>query len=210
MKLDYKEIEKEYYDVKSPTIINVKKMNFISFNGSGNPSDENSNFKYGIELLYGVAYTISMSYKSDFKIENFENFVVSPLEGYWYQEGIEGYDPSRKDLFRFKLLIRMPEFITHDVVKWAIEKISKKKNKDYSDVKYDIIEEGLCVSCIHIGSYDTEFDTTKLMHDYIEKEGYVLDFSDSRHHHEIYLSDNRKTEDSKLRTILRHPIKKEL
>ncbi len=208
MKLDLKKNEKEYYNTIKPTIINVKQMNFLTFDGYGNPSDENSNFKYGIELLYATAYTISMSYKSDYVIPNFENFVVPPLEGYWHQEGIKGYDPTRKDLFKFKLMIRMPEFISKEVVDWAIDKISKKKNKDYSEVKYDIIEEGLCVSCIHIGSFDTEFDTTKLMHEYIEKEGYTLDFSETRHHHEIYLSDYRKTEECKLKTILRHPIKK--
>ncbi len=208
MKLDYKKIEKEYYNSKKPTIINIKKMNFITFDGKGNPGSENSNFTHGIGLLYSTAYTISMSYKSDYQIDNFEQFVVPPLEGYWYQEGIKGYDPQRKDLFRFKLMIRMPEFITKEHFNWAIDKIAKKKKLDYSEVKYDIIEEGLCVQCLHVGSYDNEFATTKLMHDFIEENGYELDFSDNRLHHEIYISDNRKTEVDKLKTILRHPIKK--
>ncbi len=208
MKLDFKKIEKEYYNNKAPKVIKIKKMTFITFDGYGNPSDEKSNFQHGIGLLYSTAYTLSMSYKSEYQIFGFENFVVPPLEGYWYQEGIKGYDPTKKDLFRFKLLIRMPEFISKKDFDWAIEKISKKKNIDYSEVKYDIIEEGLCVQCMHIGSYDTEFNTTKLMHDYIGENGYELDFSSERQHHEIYLSDYRKTEESKLKTILRHPIKK--
>ncbi|MFI3329523.1 MAG: GyrI-like domain-containing protein [bacterium] len=208
MKLDYKKLEKEYYNSKKPTIINVKKMNFITFDGRGNPGSENSDFTRGIGLLYSTAYTLSMSYKSDYKIKDFEQFVVAPLEGYWYQEGIEGYDPTRKDLFVFKLMIRMPEFITKEDFIWAIDKISKKKNLDYSEIKYDIIEEGLCVQALHIGSYDSGFETTKLMHDFIEDNGYQLDFSNLRHHHEIYISDNRKTHVDKLKTILRHPIKK--
>lgn len=208
MKLDFKKIEKEYYNGKTPKIIDVKKMTFLTFDGRGNPGEENSEFIQGISLLYSTAYTISMSYKSNYEIKDFNQFVVPPLEGYWYQEGIKGYDPSRKDLFVFKLMIRMPEFVTKSDFNWAIQKISEKKKIDYSKVKYDIIEEGLCVQCMHIGSYDTEYETTKLMHDFLTENGYELDFNDFRQHHEIYISDNRKTDVEKLKTILRHPIKK--
>lgn len=208
MKLDFKKIEKHYYPTNTkPSIIKIEKMNFISFNGYGNPSSDESNFKEGISLLYSTAYTISMSYKSDYNIKNFQNFVVAPLEGYWWQEGINGYDNTRKDLFKFILLIRLPDFIKEEDFNWAINKVSNKNNKSYEEVKFISIEEGLVVQCLHIGSYDSEVITTKIMHEYINENGYELDFSDKRNHHEIYLSDARKTDVNKLKTILRHPIK---
>ncbi|MFI3252285.1 MAG: GyrI-like domain-containing protein [bacterium] len=208
MKLDFKKLEKQYYQSKTiPTIVNVEKMKFITFYGKGNPGEDNSEFMEGISLLYPLAYTLSMSYKSEYKINNFQNFVVAPLEGYWWQEGINGYDNTRKDLFRFILKIRLPEFINESDFAWAKEKASlKNKDKDYNKITFEEHEEGLVVQCLHIGAYDDEFITTKKMEEYLKDE-YFLDFSDKRHHHEIYLSDNRKTEQSKLKTILRHPIK---
>lgn len=207
MKLDYKKIEKNYYQTKTiPTIVNVEKMNFITFKGFGNPSSDSSNFKEGITLLYPIAYTLSMSYKSDYVIDKFENFVVPPLEGYWWQKGIDGYDNTKKDLFEFILQIRLPNFITKEHFNWALNKATlKNKDKDFSQVSFEEKEEGLTVQCLHIGSFDSEVETTKKMHDFLD--GYELDFSDNRHHHEIYISDYRKTEESKLKTIIRHPIK---
>lgn len=208
MKIDYKKIEKEVYSMKTtPCIINIKKMNFITFKGYGNPSSDDSNFKHGIGLLYKVAYTLSMSYKSDYVIDDFVNYVVPPLEGYWWQKGIKGYDSSRKDLFEFILKIRLPDFIKETDVLWAKNKVSKKYKEDLSEIEYKEIEEGLVVQCLHIGCYDDEVYTTSLMHDFIEKEGYELDFSDYRYRHELYISDARKTDISKLKTILRHPVK---
>ncbi len=208
MKLDFKKTQKEYYQTKlTPSVVDVCSMKFITFEGSGNPKDDNSDFINGIKLLYPVAYTLSMSYKSDYKIKDFVNFVVPPLEGYWWQEGIKGYDPSRKDLFRFILKIRMPDFITLNDFNWAINKASSKnKENDYSKLSFEEYKEGLVVQCLHIGSYDTEFDTTKKMHEFI-KDDYELDFSVNRHHHELYISDNRKTDSNKLKTIIRHPVK---
>ncbi len=210
MKLDYKKIQKDLYSMKTtPSILNVGKMKFITFRGNGDPSSDESNFKYGIGLLYQIAYTLSMSYKSDYKIKDFVNYVVPPLEGYWWQEGINGYDITRKDLFSFILKIRLPDFITLSDFNWAVNKASIKSNKDFSEIKYEEYEEGLVVQCLHIGPYDNEFDTTDKMHEFISND-YELDFSINRHHHEIYISDARKCDVNKLKTILRHPVKKKV
>lgn len=91
---------------------------------------------------------------------------------------------------------------------WAVEEASKKKKTDFSMVEFLTYDEGLCVQCMHIGSYDDEPETVALMHKYMEKQGYVLDISDARLHHEIYLSDARKVAPEKLKTVFRHPIKK--
>ncbi len=207
-KLDFKKIDKELYDTKvKPKILYIDKQKFITFSGKGNPNNSNGDFQRGISLLYPIAYTLSMSYKSDYKIEGFINYVVPPLEGYWYQEGIKGFDPDKKDLFVFTLLIRLPDFITKSDVNWAKEKASIKKGISFNEVVYKEVEEGLVVQMTHIGPYDTEINTTKIMHEYMTKD-YELDFSSNRLHHEIYISDIRKTEVSKLKTILRHPIKK--
>lgn len=207
---DFKKEYKEQYQPKvNPSIIDVPSMNYLQVQGKGNPGEENSEYMQSIELLYGVAYTLKMSYKSDYKIKGFYQYVVPPLEGYWWQTGINGYDKTRKDLFEFISMIRLPDFISKEDVDWAIEVISNKKKKDYSKVKFNTVCQGLCVQSLHIGPYDLEHNTTAIMDAYCVEQGYQLDFSDVRHHHEIYISDPRRVDVSKLKTILRHPIKKE-
>ncbi len=205
---DFKKEEKEFYPTKTiPTIVNIPKMKFLTICGKGNPSEPSGEFINCIQSLYPIAYTLKMSYKGDYKIKDFIEYVVPPLEGYWWQEGIKGYDKTKKDLFRFVLRLRLPDFITKDDVIWAINKASIKNNKDYSNVEYIEESEGLVVQCLHIGPFDDEDKTTKIMEDFMIENGYQYDFGD-RNHHEIYISDYRKTEESKLKTILRHPIKK--
>lgn len=207
---DFKKEEKEIYNKSiKPQIINIPKMKFLVVKGKGDPSLPDGEYIKSIQSLYPIAYTLKMSYKSDYKIEGFFEYVVPPLEGYWWQEGINGYDKTKKDLFSFISLLRIPDFITKENFNWAIKKSTLKNNKDFSNVEYLEIEEGLVVQCLHIGAFDDEPRTTKIMQDYMIEQGYVYDF-ENRHHHEIYLSDYRKTEESKLKTILRHPIKKKL
>ena len=209
MAFDYKKEYKEFYIPKNkPSIVKVPKMNYIAVRGSGNPNDENGDYQNAIRLLYGIAYTIKMSYKGSYKIDGFFEYVVPPLEGFWWQDGIKGIDYNRKDDFKFISIIRLPDFVTKKDFEWAIEEATKKKKQDFSRVEFLTYDEGLCVQCMHNGSYDDEPKTVELMHNYMEENGYELDITNERYHHEIYLSDPRKCDVSKLKTVIRHPIKK--
>ena len=209
MVFDFKKEYKELYKLKAkPSIINVEKANFIAVRGVGDPNAENSEYKQSISLLYPIAYAIKMSKKGDYQIDGYFDFVVPPLEGFWWQEGIKGVDYANKDSFNFISLIRMPDFVTKEVFEWAIEETTRKKKKDFSKVEFFTYDEGLCVQCMHIGSYNDEPITVEAMHEYMIEQGYELDITDERFHHEVYISDVRKTSPEKLKTVLRHPIKK--
>mgnify|MGYP000852918977 FL=1 len=209
MVFDFKKEYKELYKPKDkPSIINVEKANFIAVRGVGDPNAENSEYKQSISLLYPIAYAIKMSKKGDYKIDGYFDFVVPPLEGFWWQEGIKGVDYANKDSFNFISLIRMPDFVTKEVFDWAIEETTRKKKEDFSKVEFFTYDEGLCVQCMHIGPYNDELITVEAMHEYMIEQGYELDITDERFHHEVYISDVRKTSPEKLKTVLRHPIKK--
>ena len=209
MVFDFKKEYKELYKPKDkPNIINVEKANFIAVSGVGDPNAENSEYKQSISLLYPIAYAIKMSKKGDYKIDGYFDFVVPPLEGFWWQEGIKGVDYANKDSFNFISLIRMPDFVTKEVFEWAIEETTRKKKEDFSKVEFFTYDEGLCVQCMHIGPYNDEPITVEAMHEYMIEQGYELDITDERFHHEVYISDVRKTSPEKLKTVLRHPIKK--
>ena len=210
MSFDYKKEYKEFYmPASTPNIVEVPKMNYLAVRGKGNPNDENGEYKESIGLLYSIAFTIKMSYKTSYKIKGYFEYVVPPLEGFWWQEGKNGYiDYSSKETFNFISLIRLPDFVTKEDFAWAIEEATKKKKTDFSKVEFLTYDEGLCVQCMHIGSYDEEPHTIELMHKYIEENGYKLDISEYRYHHEIYLSDPRKVDSTRLKTVIRHPITK--
>lgn len=193
---------------KKPGIVEIPKMNYIAVRGKGNPNDENGEYKSSIGLLYAIAFTIKMSYKGTHKIDGYFEYVVPPLEGFWWQENTEGIDYNRKDDMNFISVIRLPDFVTEDDFKWAVDEATEKKKQDFSMVEFLTYNEGICVQCMHIGSYDNEPETVELMHKYMEENGYKLDITDSRLHHEIYLSDPRRCDESKLKTVIRHPIKK--
>lgn len=209
MTFDYKKEYKEFYLPKNkPSIIEVPKMNYIAVRGQGNPNDENGEYQNTLSLLYTIAYTLKMSYKGSYKIKGFFEYVVPPLEGLWRQEGIDGIDYNQKDKLKFISIIRLPDFITKSDYNWALEEAARKKKQDFSRVEFFTYDEGECVQCMHIGSYDAEPETVELMHEYMKEEGYTLDITDKRMHHEIYLSDPRKCDVSKLKTVIRHPVKK--
>ena len=209
MSFDFKKEYKEFYLPKSiPSVITVPEMNYIAVRGKGDPNDENGEYKNTIGLLYGIAFTIKMSYKGAHKIDGYFEYVVPPLEGFWRQNGAQNIDYSHKEKFDFVSVIRLPDFVTKADFDWAIEEASKKKKQDFSKVEFFTYDEGVCVQCMHIGSYDDEPKTVALMHEYIKANGYELDITDKRLHHEIYLSDPRKCEASKLKTVVRHPIKR--
>ena len=209
MAFDYKKEYKEFYMPKNkPSIVKVPKMNYIAVRGKGNPNDENGEYKQTIGLLYAIAFTIKMSYKGTHKIEGYFEYVVPPLEGFWWQKGIEGLDYNKKENMEFISMIRLPDFVTKEEFDWAIKEATNKKKQDFSKVEYLTYNEGLCVQCMHIGSYDNEPTTIEMMEEYAEENGYEIDINKNRFHHEIYLSDPRKCDESRLKTVIRHPIRK--
>ena len=209
MTFDFKKEYKEFYMPKGkPEIVTVPAMNYIAVRGKGNPNEEGGDYKKSIELLYGIAYTIKMSKKGDHKIEGYFDYVVPPLEGFWWQDGVDGIDYGHKENFQWISAIRLPDFVTRSDFEWATEEATRKKKMDFSKVEFLPVEEGLCVQCMHTGSYDDEPATVSMMHEFIESLGYALDITDKRLHHEIYLSDARKVAPEKLKTVIRHPIRK--
>ena len=209
MPFDFKKEYKEFYMPKGkPEIVTVPKMNYIAVRGKGNPNEEDGEYKRSIELLYGIAYTIKMSKKGDHKIEGYFDYVVPPLEGFWWQENLDRIDYDHKENFQWISVIRLPDFVTKADFDWAIEEATRKKKIDFSKVEFLEIEEGLCVQCMHSGSYDDEPETVAAMDKFVVDNGYENDISDTRRHHEIYLSDARKVAPEKLKTVIRHPIKK--
>ena len=209
MLFDFKKEYKEFYMPKGkPEIVTVPAMNYIAVRGRGNPNEEDGEYKKSIELLYGIAYTIKMSKKGDHKIEGYFDYVVPPLEGFWWQDDVDGIDYSHKENFQWISVIRLPDFVTKADFDWAVDEATRKKKMDFSKVEFLEIEEGLCVQCMHSGSYDDEPATIAAMDKFIADNGYENDISDTRRHHEIYLSDARKVAPEKLKTVIRHPIKK--
>ena len=209
MAFDFKKEYKEFYAPKNkPSIIEVPKMNYIAVRGKGDPNIEGGEYKQSIGILYGIAFTIKMSKMGEHKIDGYFDYVVPPLEGFWKQGDNVELDYSHKENFEFISCIRLPDFVTEGEFKWAVSEAERKKKTDFSKAEFLTVEEGLCVQCMHIGSYDDEPKTVEAMKMFSENEGYVFDITDIRRHHEIYLSDPRRTSAEKLKTVIRIPIKK--
>ena len=209
MAFDFKKEYRDLYQPKTkPSIVEVPPMRFLAVEGTGDPNEEGGAYKHALELLYSVAYTLKMSYKTDYAIEGFFQYVVPPLEGFWWQPDVEGVDYGDKSSFNWVSAIRVPEFVSEDDFAWAIDVATAKKKLDFSPVRLIEIDEGLCVQCMHIGPYDDEPATVAAMHEFAEAQGYAPDFSDERRHHEIYLSDPRKANPAKMRTVVRHPVRR--
>ena len=209
MAFDFKKEYKEFYMPKNkPEIVTVPKANYIAVRGKGNPNEIDGAYQKAISILYTVAYTLKMSYKTEHKIEGFFEYVVSPLEGFWWQNNVDGIDYADKAVFNWISVIRLPDFITQKDFEWAVETASEKKKLDCSSAEFLTIDEGLCVQVMHVGAFDDEPQTVALMDEYIAQNGYENDITESRLHHEIYLSDARKVAPGKWKTIIRHPIKR--
>lgn len=206
---DFKKEYKEFYmPKKKPEIVTIPTMNYIAVRGEGNPNEKDGAYQQAISILYAVAYTIKMSYKGSHKIEGFFEYVVPPLEGFWWQEGIDGFDYGRKDTFHWISVIRLPDFVTKEDFDWAVEEATRKKKLDCSLAEFLTIDEGLCVQIMHIGAFDEEPATVEVMNTYLKENGYETDITDKRLHHEIYLSDARRVAPEKWKTVIRHPIRK--
>ena len=209
MAFDFKKEFREFYMPKDrPEIVTVPRMNFIAVRGAGDPNEEGGAYQEAIGILYALAYTLKMSYKSDYAIEGFFEYVVPPLEGFWRQDGTDGIDYGNKAAFQWISVIRLPDFITKADLDWAAETAAKKKKLDCSAAEFLTIDEGLCVQIMHEGPFDDEPATVARMDEYLRQNGYVNDFSETRQHHEIYLSDARKVPPEKWKTVIRHPVKK--
>ena len=208
MAFDFKKEYKEFYMPKNkPEIVTAPAANYIAVQGKGNPNDEDGDYQMAIGVLYAVAYTLKMSYKTDHRIEGFYEYVVPPLEGFWWQDGVDGVDYADKSAFNWISVIRLPDFVTKKDFDWAVEAAAKKKKLDCSKAKFLTIDEGRCVQIMHTGPFDNEPATVALMDAYIKQNGYVNDFNKDRLHHEIYLSDARKVPAEKWKTVIRHPIR---
>ena len=209
MAFDFKKEFREFYMPKNkPAIVNVPRANYIAVRGTADPNDPDGDYQKAVSVHYAVAYTLKMSYKTEYKIPGFFEYVVPPLEGFWWQTGIESVDYGNKSGFNWISVIRLPDFVTEKDFKWAVDTASKKKKLDCSAAEFLTIDEGLCVQIMHIGSYDSEPETVALMDRFLAENGYVNDLNSERLHHEIYLSDPRKTAADKLKTVIRHPVKK--
>ena len=209
MAFDFKKEYKEFYMPKNkPEIVNVPKANYIAVRGTGDPNEENGAYQKAISVLYSVAYTLKMSYKTDYKINGFFEYVVPPLEGFWWQENVDGINYADKASFHWISAIRLPDFVSEKDLEWAKETATKKKKIDCSAAECLTVDEGLCVQIMHLGAFDDEPATVAIMDNYIKENGYTNDITGKRRHHEIYLSDARKVAPEKWKTVIRHPIKK--
>lgn len=209
MALDYKKEFKGLYMPKAtPTIVEVPEMKFIAVNGCGNPNEPDGEYRQALGILYPVAYALKMSYKTDYRIEGFFEYVVPPLEGLWWTDNTITNDFTDKSAFRWIAMIRLPDFVEEVDVEWAKREVLCKKGLDCSSLYYMSFEEGLCSQIMHTGSYDTEPMSLNAIDRYIESNGYIKNITSSRRHHEIYLSDPRKCTPEKLKTVLRIPIAK--
>ena len=209
MTFDFKKEYKVFYMPKSrPEIVAVPRANYIAVLGQGDPNEEGGAYQAAIGVLYAVAYTLKMSYKTDYRIEGFYEYVVPPLEGFWWQEGVDGVDYANKAAFHWISVIRLPDFVTEKDFRWAVETATRKKKMDCSAAEFLTVDEGLCVQIMHQGPYDDEPATVAIMDRFVLENGYVNNLSDKRLHHEIYLSDARKVEPAKWKTVIRHPIRK--
>ena len=208
MAFDFKKEYREFYLPKSkPELVDVPEMNFVAVRGRGDPNEPEGDYQRAVGVLYAVSYTLKMSYKTERRIPGFYEYVVPPLEGFWEQDG-GAINYSRKADFRWISAIRLPDFITRADFDWAVEIAAKKKGIDCSSAEFLTLCEGLCVQMLHVGPYDSEPESVPLMDAFAAGDGYAVDISKTRLHHEIYLSDPRRTAPEKLRTVIRHPVKK--
>lgn len=209
MAFDFKKEYKEFYLPKNqPEIVQVPKMNYIAVRGQGNPNVAGGTYQQAIGILYAIAYTLKMSYKTDHQIQGFFEYVVPPLEGFWWQEHESGIDYGNKEAFHWISVIRLPDFVSKADFDWAVQTATKKKKLDCSAAEFFTVEEGLCVQVMHLGPFDEEPKTIALLDAYVAANGYVNDITEERLHHEIYLSDARRVAPEKWKTVIRHPIRK--
>lgn len=209
MAFDFKKACKELYGPKDrPELVTVPPANYVAVRGTGDPNETDGAYSGALSVLYAVAYTLKMSYKTDHRMAGFFEYVVPPLEGFWWQADGGAVDYSHKEAFCWISALRLPDFVTPEDLAWAVETAEKKKKLDCSGAEFLTLEEGLCVQLLHLGSYDEEPASVAKMEDFLRAQGYVTDLTELRRHHEIYLSDPRKVPPEKRKTVIRHPIRR--
>jgi hypothetical protein len=209
MAFDFKKECKGLYSAPSrPQVVEVPPMGYVAVRGAGDPNEEGGAYQAAVRVLYAVAYTIKMSKKGDHRMDGYFDFVVPPLEGFWWQDGITGVDYTDKSSFQWISAIRLPDFVTPEELAWAKDTAAAKKKTDCSPAELLQVDEGLCVQMMHLGPYDDEPATVAAMDAFLAEQGYANDLSDTRRHHEIYLTDVRKVQPEKWKTVVRHPIRK--
>lgn len=209
MAFDFKKMYSEcYLPPRQPGLIELPEMRFVAVRGQGDPNAPGGAYQAALERLYGVAYTLRMSPRAGRAIEGYFPYVVPPLEGLWVQPDGNGIDFGRKAEFQWISMIRQPDFVTEADFRWAVETAARKKGMDFSAVELFSYREGLCVQCMHLGGYDSEPATLAQMLEFAEAQGCAPDYTGGRRHHEIYLSDPRRTKEEKLKTVLRIPVRR--
>jgi hypothetical protein len=209
MAKDYKKEYKDLYLPKTkPMIVDIPEMQFVAIEGKGDPNDKNGEYFKAMQILYSIQFTIKMSKMGNNKLNGYFDYVVPPLEGLWWFDNNEKISSKNKSKYNWISMIRLPEFVDKNIFKWACDEVLNKKNIETKNVKFLKIKEGLCVQCMHMGSYDDEPKTIDLIEKFIEENNLKNDIAEKRRHHEIYLSDPRKTAIEKLRTVIRIPVKK--
>ena len=209
MAFDFKKEYREFYlPPAKPGLVEIPPMDFITVRGRGDPNEPGGEYQRAMGLLYGIAFTIKMSKLGARPIKGYFDYVVPPLEGFWWMRDGGAMDYSRKEELCWVSLIRLPDFVSRGDFEWALGEAARKKKQDFSPVEFLPYAEGLCVQCMHIGSYDDEPATLEDMEEFAAQQGYALDITPERYHHEIYLSDPRKVPPERRRTVLRVPVRR--
>ncbi len=205
-KHEWRKQEKSLYIPKNvPTVITVEKQKFLTIKGKGNPGTS-EDFQKRIEALYTLSYKIKMTLKTECEEDGYTDYTVYPLEGIWdLENGREAGEKLNKDDLVYKIMIRQPEFVNEEVFIKALEiSKSKKENPFLDEVVFEEVEDGLCVQMLHVGSFDNEDSSFKIINEYLEANNYERK---SMNHREIYLSDFRRVSEDKLKTTLRVFVK---
>jgi hypothetical protein len=198
IRLDLRKELKRFYTAKrKPELIDVPEGRFLTILGRGDPNGPE--YQEAMQALYGMSYTIKFSQKAEGR-----EYTVMHLEGLWWVDGgvFDLNDPAPREMWRWKSMIRQPDFITEGMVEMARPKVREKRGPKADEVKLESFNEGLSAQVLHVGPYSEEGPTLQLLHGFMEENGY----RPRGDHHEIYLGDPRRAKPENLKTILRHPV----
>ncbi|CDP50936.1 hypothetical protein [Devosia sp. DBB001] len=199
-KIDFRKSLRTLYQpsAKAFELREVPAMQFVMVDGAGNPNTAEA-YKHALEWLYATSYALKFAIRH----ATGQDYVVPPLEGRWWSEDMESFIRRDKDRWQWTMMIMAPDFASRALYEAAVEKARGKLGESPASLRLERYEEGLSVQILHIGSYDDEGPTLAQLHDeFMPQNGLVA----TGHHHEIYLSDARKTAPEKLKTILRQPV----
>ncbi len=209
---DKRDYKKEYRDLyqpgKRPSLVDVPPIPMFLVDGAGDPSG--AAYQAAMSALYTVTFTLKMSRLGPWRPEGYFDYVLPPLEGFWWtEEGRHDLLSVPRSTWRWTSALRAPEYATPQVLRWALEECARKKpGVDLSGVRLETVTEGLCVQCLHVGPYDAETAAMERMMTFAGEQGLRPSDDPARRHHEIYLGDPRRVPPEKWRTILRLPVER--